>query len=69
MTDRAFTVKEIEKMATDLTIKTPQTLDKIWNKALTRMVERARLLAEQEHLEGELANNNVIDIHEGGKKK
>lgn len=66
---RSFTVEDIEKMAADLAIKTPQTLDKIWNKALARMVERARLLAEQEELEGELADNNIIDINRGGKKK
>jgi len=71
MTDqRRFSIKEIRQMAADLTIKSPQTLDKIHNAALDKLVERAILLGKQEVLEEELAKNNVVDIHKNrGKKK
>jgi hypothetical protein len=66
---KSFTIEEIEKMAADLTIKHPQVMDKIHNKALTTLVQRAKLLAKKEALDEELANNNVIPIGEGKKKK
>jgi len=65
---KEFTVEDIEKMAADLTIKSPQTLDKIHNAALAKLVERANLLAKREVLEGELAENNVIDINRKKRK-
>ncbi len=70
---RSFTIEEIEKVAADLTIKHPQVMDKIHNKALATLVERVKLLVKKEELEADLeeeqAKNNVIPISEGKKKK
>ena len=65
---KTFTIEEIEKMAEDLTIKTPQVGDKVHNSALERLVQRAKLIAKKEELEGELAENNVISINKNKKK-
>ena len=65
---KSFTVKEIEQMAEDLTVKTPQIGDKVHNSALERLVERAKLLAQKEDLEDELAANNVVSINKNKKK-
>ena len=65
---KSFTVKEMEQMAADLTIKTPMTLDKIHNGALQMMVKRAKLLAIKEEAETDLANNgNVVSIDKNKK--
>ncbi len=66
---KSFTIKEIEQMAADLTIKSPQVMDKIHNKALATLVKRAYLLDKKDALNAELASNNVIPIGEGKKKK
>jgi len=65
---KTFTLKEIGEMAIALTIKSPQTLDKIHNGALVMLVERARLLAEKEELDGKLADNNVVSINKNRDK-
>jgi len=65
---KEFTLKEIGEMAIALTIKNPQTLDKIHNGALVMLVERARLLAEKEELDGKLADNNVVSINKNRDK-
>ncbi len=68
--EKRYSVKEIEQMATDLTVKTPQPGDKIHNSALALLVERARLIAVKEGAERDLEDNNVVDIHKNrGKKK
>jgi len=68
---KKFTLEEIGEMALALTIKHPQTLDKIHNGALVMLCERARLLSEIEEAQGKLADNNVVSINKnkpgGGK--
>ena len=66
---KTFTIKEIEKMAKDLTVTRPQFGDRAHNSALQMMVERAKLLATKEKTEKQLDENNVIPIGKGGKKK
>jgi len=66
---KKFTLEEIGEMALALTIKKPQTLDKIHNGALVMFCERARLLAEKEDLEGKLADNNVVSINKNKPTK
>jgi len=66
---KSFTIKEIEKMANDLTVTRPQFGDRAHNSALQMMVERAKLLATKEKTEKDLEDNNVIPIKGRGKKK
>jgi len=65
---KRFTVKEIEKMAKDLTVTRPQFGDRAHNSALQTMVERAELLAKKEELEGDLEENNVVSIDKNKRK-
>jgi len=67
---KKFTIGEIEQMAKDLTVDRPQFGQKPHNTALQMLVDRAKLLSKKEKLEGELEENNVIDINskkKGGK--